>query len=242
MRRVAGLLAGTAVAVVATAAAALSDGRDEAVFDLVVLGLPAGQLTVAASVNEGGYAAAARLRSSGVAALVRRLRFDASVQGYVEAGRLVPARYSEDVNTGRRESRTVMEYTRGVPRVISMEPEREPRPHHLDPATQGGTLDPMTALFRVLRDVPPAEACRLTLDLFDGRRRAQVAMVERRERGDEVICAGEFRRIAGYSERELSEARRFPFRMHYRDNGDGMLRMVRLDAESQMGSARLMRR
>ena len=211
-------------------------------FDVELRGLRAGVLTLRSERAGQSYAAAARLETTGVAALLRRLRFDAGVQGHVEGDRLVPRRYHEDVDTGRRESRTVMEYARGVPRVISAEPERTPEPWHLDPAGQGGTLDPLSVIASVLADVPPARACRLALDLFDGRRRGQVVLAPAGAEGERVVCAGEFRRVAGYSDEEMAEASAFPFRLTYAPGQNGALQVVEIEARSPQGRARLIRR
>mgnify|MGYP000645419215 CR=1 FL=1 len=211
-------------------------------FDVEVRGLRAGVLALH-NIREGGqYAASARLESTGVAALLRRIRFDAGVQGRVEGERLRPIRYREDVDTGRRESRTEIEYVRGVPRVVLSEPERSPEPWHLDPATQGGTLDPLSVMLSVLADVAPEAACRLDLAVFDGRRRTQIVLSEPVVEGQRVVCTGEVRRIAGYSEDDLAEARAFPFRLSYAPAGNGMLQVVEIEARSQHGRARLTRR
>lgn len=238
--RAGGLTAVLAAAVLAAGPAVALPSLD-ARFDLELRGFRAGVLTLR-TVREGArYAAAARLETTGVAAFLRRVRFDAGVQGQVAGERLHPARYREDVDTGRRESRTVIEYAGGVPRVVSAEPARPPEPWHLDPATQGGTLDPMSVLVSLLADVPTARACRLDLPLFDGRRRGQLLLSPAGAEGDRVVCAGEFRRLAGYSDEELAEARAYPFRLTYALR-DGNLQVVEVEAQSPHGRARLVRR
>lgn len=214
----------------------------EARFDVELRGLRAGVLTLHSLREGAGYAASARLETTGVAALLRRVRFDASVRGRVEGDRLVPLSYRGDVDTGRRESRTVMEYARGVPQVVEAAPPRASEPWHLDPAGQGGTLDPMSVIVSLLADVAPARACRLDLALFDGRRRGQVVLAPAGADGDRVICAGEFRRVAGYSEEEMAEARAFPFRLAYAPGPGEMLQVVEIEARSPHGRARLTRR
>lgn len=216
--------------------------RSDARFDVELRGLRAGVLILQGAHNASSYAAAARLETTGLVNLIRRVRFDAGVEGRVQGGRLAPLSYREDVDTGRRESRTVMEFRNGVPRIVSAEPEREPRPWHLDPATQGGTVDPMTTLFQILRDVPREAACRLDLPLFDGRRRGQVVLGAPQPNGDGVICHGEFRRVAGYSDDEMAEATSFPFRVVYAPAENGLLQVIRVEAESLHGRGRLVRR
>ena len=218
----------------------------EARFELQLRGLNAGQLQLRATRTASAYAAAARLETAGVARLLRRLRFDATVQGRIQAGQPRPETYREDVDTGRRESRTEIAWTGGTPRLLRAEPAREPQPWHLDPATQGDALDPLTVLMQLLADIPPEAACRLDLPLFDGRRRGQVTLAPTTDpsTGTDAphSCAGEFRRIAGYSEDELAEARRFPFHLTYAPADDGTLRVAEIEAQSPYGTARLIRR
>ena len=238
------ILCGLVAVVLALPAPARSDALalpDEIRFDVSLRGLPVGVLRLGTVQAPGRYAASARLETVGVARVVRDVRFEASVQGQLQAGRPRPLRYVEDVNTGRRESRTEMVWEGGVPRVLSTRPERTPEPWHLDPASQGGTLDPMTVILSVLVDVRPDQACRLDLPLFDGRRRGQVVLAQARPNGDGIDCVGVFRRVAGYSDEELAERRDFPFRLTYAPLDNGALRVVAMEADGQLGTARLRR-
>lgn len=213
----------------------------EARFDISLRGVPLGVLRVVTARSDGAYAATARLDRAGLTRLLPSARFEATVQGRVQGGRAVPLRYSEDVNTGRRESRTELEWERGVPRVVRSEPARPPEPWHLDPAEQAGTVDPMTMMLSVLADVAPARACRLDLATFDGRRRGQVVMAPATQTPARVECAGVFRRVAGYSQEDLAEQHEFPFRVVYAPDADGILRVVEVEAEGRLGTARMTR-
>ena len=223
--------------------AAAAETRQDAVFDVEISGFRAGVFRLSRVETAGSYAATARFETAGLVGLFRPLRFQAEVQGGLAGGQKRPARYSEDVQTPRREGRTEIAWERGVPRVIREEPEHPQRPWHLDPASQGGTLDPMSALLQLLGDVPAARACRLEVVLFDGRRRAQVLLNgTATAAGDEVACDGAFRRLAGYSESEMAENDDFPFTLTYAPNGDGTLQVVRIETATSYGPARLLRR
>jgi len=215
---------------------------DTGSFDVELRGFRAGVLAFSGAQNDTSYAASARMESAGLVRLMRQLRFDASARGRVTGGRLAPQSYNEDMNTGRRESRTVMAYQNGIPQVVAREPWRAPQPHDIDPASQAGTLDPMTALYALLRDVPQDQACQMNLQLFDGRRRTQVSLRDPLRSGASVICTGEFRRVAGYSPNEMAEGTRFPFELVYGPAGNDSLRVMRLTVDSIHGTARLVRR
>ncbi len=170
------------------AGAAPADQKDSAVFDLTLRGIPTGTLSVSGAIEGRSYAAAGVLKSGGLVALVRKVRYDARVSGRVTNGRFTPVRYEEDADTGKRQSQSVMEYKAGVPQVKVYNPPKTPRPSDIDPATQGGTVDPLTAAFAALRDVAPEEACRLKLVLFDGRRRSQVVLADPQPTGGGRPC------------------------------------------------------
>lgn len=216
-------------------------------FDVTLRGLPVGVLRLATRRTADAYAATARLEPAGLARVLPSARFTATVQGRLRGDRLQPLRYAEDVNTGRRESRTEMVWEDGVPRILRQDPERSPEPWHLDPAAQGGALDPMSVMLTVLSDVPPDRACRLDIATFDGRRRGRVVLTAARDGGAAPAdglrhCVGVYRRVAGYSAEELAERRDYAFRLTYAPGPDGRLRVVALEGEGQLGTARLIRR
>ncbi len=214
---------------------------EQVLFNVTLGGLPVGVLRLGTAQAPGQYAATARLETTGLARMLRDVRFEASVQGLQRAGRLLPQRYAGDVHTGIRGSSTEMVWDGGVPRVLRSGPAGAPQPWHLDPSRQTDVLDPMTVLLSVLADVPPGQACQLDLPMFDGRRRAQVVVSQLRARGEGLECAGIFRRIAGYSDADMAEQREFPFRLTFAPAGNGKLRVVALEADGRFGTTRLRR-
>jgi uncharacterized protein (DUF934 family) len=232
-------LIATLLAVAATAAVAQT--THSGTFDVRLAGVPAGVVSFSAVEDGRQYSAAALVESSGLAALVREVSYDARATGRITARGFVPERYQESANTGERVSRAVMEFLRGVPQVKSYDPPREPRSRDVDPATQGGTLDPMTALFALLRDVPRAEVCTLDVPVFDGRRASRVTTSGPKAEGGRIVCEGEYRRVAGFSDRQMREKTRFPFSIIYAPAGD-RYRVERIAIDTLYGRAVLDRR
>ncbi|MBD3764632.1 MAG: DUF3108 domain-containing protein [Rhodobacterales bacterium] len=233
----------TLAAACALAPAGLAaDQIDTARFDLVMLGVRAGTLSFQGQDAGGRYTVTGRMESGGVVAVVRKVRYDGRAEGTVAGRSLAPLRYEETADTGRRQSESVMEWTDGVPRVVSYAPARETKDFDLDPAAQGGTIDPLTAMYAALRDVPEAEACNLSVDLFDGRRRSRVTLGPPTPKDGALLCAGEYRRVAGFPPRDMEEKTRFPFTLRLKPAGDGMMRVVRVEMDTLYGSARLIRR
>lgn len=216
---------------------------EPAVFEVTLRGLPAATLRLDGTETQGRYSVTGRLESRGLAAMVRRVRFDAQVEGRIAAdGRLRPARFAEQTDTGRRSSEAVIEYARGVPRVTRALPERPARDWDVNPATQGGTVDPLTALWAALRDVEAGQECNLALRMFDGRRSTTLRLAAPERTADRVTCAGEYRRVAGFSPEDMAERTRFPFRLTYAPGADGRMQVIEVTMETLYGRARMARR
>lgn len=215
---------------------------DSAIFDLHLRGLRAGTLSVSGAIEGASYAASGKLQSSGLLAAIKKIRYDAKVSGSVSGTRYTPRTYHETADTGRRQSESLMEYRAGVPQLKVYNPPRKPEDQDIDPATQGGTVDPMTAAYATLRDVPEAEACQLNLTLFDGKRRSQVQLSSPVKQGDRITCAGEYRRLEGFSDKDMAEKTRFPFRLIYQPARNGVLRVGEVEMDTLYGKGVLKRR
>ncbi len=228
------------LALAASLPAPAARSAERMIFDIYVLGLKAGELEIASALGQSRYALAGRLESTGLIGAIRRVRYGAETQGRARRGSFVPELYSETTVTEDRRNSARMAYRNGVPQVKSYSPPRAPDPEDVDPATQAGALDPLTALFVALRDAPQSQACRTSERLFDGRRatRLNIEPVP----GDPLRCRGLYRRVAGYDAEELAERRDFPFEMRLEPNGNGTLRVAEIEARSIYGRARLVRR
>ncbi len=214
---------------------------DNHTFDITLKGLRAATLSLAGQQSGATYSVTGKLESRGLAAMVRKVRYDASVQGRTRGGKYTPAAYSERTDTGKRKSSSEMEYRRGVPQPKRLDPPRDPKPDDLNPAKQGGTVDPLTALYATLRDVDAGQECKVALQMFDGRRRSQIALSSRKAEGDKVTCRGEYRRVAGFSAEDMAEKTRFPFVLTYAPTDQGRMRVVTVTTETLFGTATLTR-
>ena len=219
-----------------------ADQSDAAVFDISIRGISAATLSISGATKGKSYAASGVLKSSGILGMVKRIRYDAAVNGSLSKGRFTPSRYVEKADTGKRRSEAVMAYRQGVPQVKSYSPPRPPAKGDIDPASQGGTVDPLTALYAVLRDVPVAEACRLKVFLFDGRRRSQVVLSAPESGGDAIICQGEYRRLEGFSPEDMAEKSRFAFALTYAPADHGMVHVTEISMDTIYGKGRMIRR
>ncbi len=213
-----------------------------ATFDVYIGGFRAGVLAMSAIETDRQYSVAGKLQSSGLLRMIREVGYDARSTGRITAQGFVPTRYQETANTGERISRAVMEYVNGVPQLKSYDPPQARRPRDVDPATQAGTLDPMTSIYSLLRDVPRDEVCTLNVFMFDGRRRSQVVTGSPERDGQDIDCAGEYRRVAGFSDSQMKDRTTFPFTLTYSPAADGTFRVTRVVLQTLYGKAVLNRR
>ena len=212
-------------------------------FDLRIRGIPAATLSMTGQETAGSYSVAGRLQSAGLVGLFRTMRYDAQVQGTRNGGRYTPSRYTEDADTGKRKSRSVMRYQGGTPQVVEDDPpERDRRGNSVDPATQGGTIDPLTAIWIGLRPTPAAEVCKYDGFMFDGKRRSRVTLSNPRAEGDAILCTGRYERVAGFSDREMAEKTVFNFTMTYTPAGQGVMQVSQISMDTLYGAAVLTRR
>lgn len=219
-----------------------ADQTDSAVYDFSLRGIPVGTLSLSGAVRGQSYVTTGKLNSSGLVGVIRKVSYDAKARGTTDGASFVPSRYEERADTGKRQSEAVMDYEGGIPQIKLYNPPRKPKDHDLDPTTQGGTLDPLSAAYFVMRDIPKDSACTLSLDLFDGKRRSQVVLSDPEPGKDGITCSGEYRRVAGFSKDDMAEKTRFPFTLHYAEAGDGMLRIDRITMDSIYGQGMLKRR
>lgn len=208
----------------------------QATFDVRIGGLRAGTLAIAGEENATRYAVAARMRSAGLVGALRTVRYDGTVRGRIAEGTPRPARYEESFRRGGDASAKALTYRGGVPRLTGDDGG------DLDPASQGGTVDPLTAIWGLLRDVPTADACRFATPIFDGERRSRVALGPLRRDGGRIVCDGEYRRVAGYSDKDMARRTRFAFRLTYRPAGPDRWAVERLDMDTTLGRGTLIRR
>lgn len=202
-------------------------------------GLTAATLTVSGTTSATGYSATGTLKSAGALGAIKKIRYDAKSSGKLDGGKLVPSRYWERADTPKRQSELTMTYRSGRPSALTYSPARAGAAPAL--GQHAGSLDPLTALFTVLRDQPEAETCKAAFQTFDGKRAAKVALKPAAKTADSVTCAGSYTRVSGFSAREMADKTRFDFTLTYLREG-GVMRVSEISLDTIIGKGRLTRR
>ncbi|MDX1785585.1 MAG: DUF3108 domain-containing protein [Roseovarius sp.] len=245
MRIITGLIGLAALCVAGLAAAGSpADGTTAARFDVRLIGVKLGEMTLAGRIGGGDYMVQSTFSTRGIVGAVARAGFDLTARGRVTATGFIPEHYNESIDTGRRASSARLRYRGGVPRITGgtlATAVPDPGEVPLDPAREGGTLDPLTAVFAVLHDQPAATLCQTDVTIFDGARRSRITMTGRAEAGDEVICSGSYRRLAGFSASELKRQTVYPFSVRYGPGG-GRMQARQVTVRTTYGKAELLRR
>jgi Protein of unknown function (DUF3108) len=209
----------------------------ESSFDFYIAGIRVGALTLGTAESGGGYSAAGRIDTAGIAGLFGFF-FDGEAAGNLgRDGTVVPVRYTATSKSPRALRHTVIDWQNGTPVRVSVEPPRSSAP---DPAQQSGTLDPVSASFLLLRDAPVDTICDTTLDVFDGSRRSRLTLAPPVEADGGLACSGTYARLEGEGH-TLARRREFPFRIVFRRAGD-LAQLQRIEAPTSFGNAVIERR
>jgi hypothetical protein len=210
----------------------------DAVFDFYISGIKAGEMTMSARSTADSYSATSSIRAAGAVGLVANFFFDGKSSGRIVGGKVSPIRYEANSKSPRAERKTVMDWRNGVPVSVSVVPPRGSAP---DPATQGGTLDPVSAGLALLGDAAPDTVCDASVDVFDGSRRSRLSLGAPVAKDGALTCKGAYSRIEGEAQ-SMSSRREFPFEVTFREGGDGIARLERVETRTQFGKAVLERR
>ncbi len=203
----------------ATVSAASAQETTQAQFDVAVLGAKIGVFQLVGAMDQRRYTAAAQFDTTGIVGTLRNLRFTMKATGRRDQGRLRPRQYTEDIVAGRRAVSARLDYVRGVP-VLTGEKLGNDNSPVLDPGSQRDTVDPLSALFLVMRDQSGDGVCTLNQTMFDGVRRTQIVLELNRRVGGLVECTATFRRLAGYTADQLKAGREVRIALNYRTRGD----------------------
>ncbi|WP_415233601.1 DUF3108 domain-containing protein [Pseudorhodobacter sp.] len=238
--RIAALVLALGAAMPSTASA--DRVEDKATFDVVIRGISAATLAFSALEDGNRYAVSGLLKSAGIAAMFRKISYTGTARGAVSGTRYTPSSYVEDSDNGKKKSTSKMTYTRGVPSAVQYTPAREGRDKDVDPATMGGTVDTLTALYAILRDVDAGQECKINLKMYDGRYVSSIAIAKPQAKKDAVLCSGQYQRIAGFKPEEMAERTTFPFTLTYQPAGNGRMRVTEIAMETIYGKAAMKRR
>jgi hypothetical protein len=189
-------------------AAALPARSNPVEADYTVSQMGVAVMDIRITIDQAGdrYRLSTVSRSRGVGRLFLPREQLAEVEGGLRGRDVLPALYRTEGAWRGTPRRTVMEYLAGTPRLAVLEPPEGPDRIPVTPDQAAGTIDGLSALLRLSRDVAATGRCDITGAIFDGRRRlewtsrtmgvgpAPVPGVP----GEALHCALESRLVAGF--------------------------------------------
>ncbi len=212
-------------------------------YDVYIGGIRLGVLGLDSNISGNRYAASGRVAGSGIVGAIVQFDFAGTAQGIVRRdGSLQPTAYSARSDDGKTARTVTMSFKGTTPENVSFSPARRARDYDVQPGSQSGTLDPISATFSLLRDQPVAQACGKSVEIFDGSKRSRITVSPREAARDGLFaCNGTYTRVAGFSEKLMRRKRNFSFQILFRDV-DGIMEVVRFQSETTFGRASAIRR
>jgi hypothetical protein len=203
MKRLAALAACLLLLPGAAAAQAL-----RATYEVHAAGMVVMEVEVRFDVSADAYRVETRVRTRGIAALFASGEQTTRVNGGWAGMAPVPGSYvSEGVWRGRAR-RTALDWPGGAVRVLALVPPNEEERETVPDDLRRGTMDALSALAGLSRQVARDQGCTLTAPVFDGRQRSDfTAGNGRREmilpwreawRGEALRCDVEGVQVAGF--------------------------------------------
>lgn len=191
-----------------------------ATYTVHAAGLTLMELQATLDITDRGYSVEFRTRMRGLASAFASGQNLARVEGVWEGDRARPRRYvSEGVWRGEPR-RTVVEWPDGSPVIRVMVPPNEEEREPVSEAQQRNTVDSLSALAQLVRQVRRDGTCNGGVRVYDGRRLTEMAArTGGQERfppardewfGTALRCNFEGRYMAGYRKGEDVEAARRP--------------------------------
>lgn len=212
-------------------------------FTVAFRGLNVADITGTARETEDAYAAALRMRATGLGAAFAQVRFDMRVEGFREGSMLRPFRYSDTFDSGERQGAVELRWPGGIgPELLSEPPQVEPDVTPVTAAEAVGAEDRLTILWRMARPQPEDALCNWQTTMFDGARLASFAIAPPEINGNTATCAGLYTRLAGFPEDDLTNNARFPFVLSYTQTSLGVWELTEANGQSILGPVRIYRR
>ncbi len=179
-------------------------------YTLSMAGIAIGKLSWRGQFSPSDYTTTASGRASGLFSLLVSGEGSVNVRGVIQDGRAQPARFVSAVQREDGKTGVQMTFEAGAVRELKVEeppPESDRVP--IADAHKQDVIDPLSALLIPVAGgaTMPASACTRVLNIFDGRRRFDLALTFRRidkatpekgYRGPALVCGIKFMPVSGH--------------------------------------------
>lgn len=167
------MLAALALGCAMAAGPARATGPVEADYAVSQAGVPVMDIRITVDLGAERYRLATVSRARGLGRLFLPREQVAEAEGGLRGRDVLPARYRTEGEWRGTPRRTLLEYIGSAPRLAVLEPPEGPDRIPVRPEEAEGTIDGLSALLRLSRDVAATGRCDITGAVFDGRRRLE---------------------------------------------------------------------
>jgi hypothetical protein len=144
-------------------------------YDIYARGLDVAELEAGFGIGPRGYQMQMAYRTTGIVGALFHGRQLSTVEGVWIGERPVPLRFMGDGLWRGQPRRTLIDYERGQPVIRTLVPPNEEEREPVSPRLQANTVDTLSALAMLMRNVQDTGRCEASVNTFDGRRLAQVS-------------------------------------------------------------------
>ena len=203
-----------------------------------IAGFPVGTAKFDARVSGNRYEVQGFMGSTGFFGAFLASRYSGAVIGSKRGDRLIPQIFRGRFEQGRKFAEVDIKYSKGRPSNVIRRPDRAPLATDVDFRKVRGALDPISALYFLLRDVTVDKVCSQSFQVFEGSRTSRIVM--QRAQGDDgtVLCNGAYTRLAGFTAEQMSERKTFPFQLVMGATEDGLFEVREFRATTFWGVAK----
>ena len=206
-------------------------------FGISLAGFRVGWLTLSGKDDGARYAAYGHFETAGLAGLLN-YTFDGKASGTRNGkGTELPESFIATSRSPRAVRETSIAWTNGIPTLISVIP---PRVENVDPASEGGALDPVTVLVRLFRQRSAADVCGTEFRIFDGSRSVRLTLGDPVTSDGVITCEGDYLREAGEPFTPIDPPA-CAFQAIYRRAADGTVTLEEIRIPTRFGQAVLTR-
>jgi len=215
---------------------------DQRRYDVRIAGFPIGQVNYDVKVTGSKYELQGFLGSTGFFGSFINTRYSGAVIGSLTRSTLKPRIFRGRFERGRQFATVDIEFAGNRPVKVTRFPARPAQPYDIDPKSVSGVIDPISALYFLMRDRPAKALCKQDFMIFEGNRTARIIVQDDPKSEDGMTCLGAYIRVGGFTDAQLEDRTQFPFRLYYVPTQSGNFTVSRFVATTIFGNATAVRR
>ncbi len=211
---------------------------EQKVFKVTIAGFPVGTASYSAAISGKRYEVQGFMGSTGFFGAFLASRYSGAVIGRMSGDRLIPQIFRGRFEQSRKFAEVDIKYSSGRPTNVIRRPERPAQPYDIDYRKVKGALDPISALYFLLRDVTVDKVCTQSFQIFEGSRTSRIVMQRSQGENGAVICNGVYSRLGGFTPEQMADRQNFPFQLVFQPTASGLFEVREFRATTFWGVAK----